>query len=125
MITPPTVERPPIGRELDVLKPGAHIHQLHPEAEIRLIHPIALDRLREGEAGKRSDDLSPHQETQLLDERLNEREDHLGCGERHLHINLRELRLAIRAQILVAKATHDLEVPIESRHHQELFEELR
>src|SRR6202035_75020 len=45
--------------------------------------------------------------------------------ERHFDVNLRELRLAIGAQVFVAKAFHDLEVAIHSRDHQNLLEDLR
>ena len=45
--------------------------------------------------------------------------------ERHLDVNLRELRLAVGAQIFVAETFHDLEVAVHSRNHQNLFEDLR
>ncbi len=45
--------------------------------------------------------------------------------ERHLHVQLRELRLPIGTQILVAKAAHDLIIAIHARHHQQLLEYLR
>ena len=45
--------------------------------------------------------------------------------ERHLDVDLRELRLAIEAQILVAEAAHDLEVALVARDHQQLLEDLR
>ena len=45
--------------------------------------------------------------------------------ERHLDVDLRELGLAVGAQVLVAEAPHDLEVAVEARDHQELLVELR
>src|SRR5207253_1960439 len=51
--------------------------------------------------------------------------DTLGLRIRHLKIDLRELRLAVGTQILVAKATHDLEIAIEARDHKDLLEQLR
>ena len=45
--------------------------------------------------------------------------------ERDLEVDLRELRLAIGAQVLVAEALDDLEVAIESGDHQDLLEDLR
>ena len=47
------------------------------------------------------------------------------ADERHLHVELRELRLAVGAQILVAEAARDLEVAVDPRHHQQLLELLR
>ena len=45
--------------------------------------------------------------------------------ERHLDVNLRELRLAVGAQVFVAEAFDDLEVAIHARDHQNLLEDLR
>ena len=44
---------------------------------------------------------------------------------RHLQINLRELRLAVGAQIFVAEAARDLEISVEAGDHQDLLEHLR
>ena len=56
---------------------------------------------------------------------LHEREDVLLAHEARLDIELRELGLPVRAQILVAEALDDLIVAIEARHHQQLLHELR
>jgi len=45
--------------------------------------------------------------------------------EAGLDVELSELRLAIGAQVLVAKATHDLVVALEAADHQQLLEDLR
>ena len=45
--------------------------------------------------------------------------------ERHLDVDLRELGLAIGAQVLVAEALDDLEVAVEPADHQDLLEDLR
>ncbi len=52
-------------------------------------------------------------------------EDVLLRREGHLEVDLRELELAVRAEVLVAKTAGDLEVLLEARHHQDLLEELR
>ena len=44
--------------------------------------------------------------------------------EGHLDVELREFRLAVGAQVLVAHAMGQLEVPVESGDHGELFVEL-
>jgi hypothetical protein len=55
---------------------------------------------------------------------FDERHD-LGLGEeRSLDVELGEFRLAVRAQVLVAKAAHDLVVAVEARDHQQLLEDL-
>ena len=48
-----------------------------------------------------------------------------GRGEADLQIDLRELGLAVGAQVFVAEAAHDLEILVEARDHQDLLEELR
>ncbi len=40
-------------------------------------------------------------------------------------VDLRELRLAVGAQVLVAEAAHDLEILVEARDHEDLLEQLR
>ncbi len=45
--------------------------------------------------------------------------------EAHFKIDLRELKLAVGAQVLVAEAARDLEVAVEAGDHQNLLEDLR
>ena len=52
-------------------------------------------------------------------------EDILLLYKRHLHIDLRELRLAIGAEILVAEAAGDLIILVHAADHQHLLENLR
>ncbi|CAB4869921.1 unannotated protein [freshwater metagenome] len=52
--------------------------------------------------------------------------DHVGLlDEGHLDVELGELRLTIRAEVLVAVAPGNLEVPLHAGHHEQLLEELR
>src|SRR5580700_2133221 len=51
--------------------------------------------------------------------------DALGLRVGHLEIDLGEFRLTVGAQVFVAEAAHDLEVFVETRDHQNLFEKLR
>ena len=44
--------------------------------------------------------------------------------ERHLHVQLGELGLAVGPQSLVAEAAGELVVPVEARDHEQLLEEL-
>ena len=57
-------------------------------------------------------------------QRLHEPGDAVEIEERGLDVELGELRLPVRAQVLVAEAAHDLVVALEPRHHQELLEDL-
>ena len=58
------------------------------------------------------------------EELLNYREDMFAAREAHLEIDLRELKLAIGAEILVAETAGDLEVAVEARDHEDLLEDL-
>ena len=49
----------------------------------------------------------------------------LALDERHFEVELRELRLAVGAQVLVAQAARDLEVLVVPRDHQQLLIQLR
>ena len=51
--------------------------------------------------------------------------DRFLAGEAHLQVDLRKLKLAIGAEIFVAKAAGDLEVAVESGDHEDLLEDLR
>ena len=58
-------------------------------------------------------------------ETFHQAHDLVAGQERGLDVELRELRLTIGAQVLVAEAAHDLIVAVEARHHQQLLEDLR
>ena len=49
-------------------------------------------------------------------------EDVLALHEAHLQVELRELRLAVGAKVLIAEAARNLEVALEAGDHQELLE---
>ena len=52
--------------------------------------------------------------------------DHVvGVDERHLQVELRELRLAVGPQVFVAEAAGDLHVAVVAGDHQDLLVELR
>ena len=61
----------------------------------------------------------------LDDQRLDEAEHQVDVRKRDLDVHLRELGLAVGAQVLVAEALHDLEVPVGAGDHQDLLEQLR
>ncbi len=69
--------------------------------------------------------VRPHLRGDAEVELLHELQDVVLLDEAHLQVELRELRLPVRAQVLVAVAAGDLEVALESGHHQQLLELLR
>ena len=64
-------------------------------------------------------------ENAALQKALDGAEDHLRACEADLQIDLRELGLAVGAQVFVAEAAHDLEILVEARDHEDLLEQLR
>ena len=57
----------------------------------------------------------------MLGEALEGAEDILLLDEGHLAVDLGELGLAVGAQVLVAEAAHNLEIAVETGHHEELL----
>ena len=64
---------------------------------------------------------APH----VADAALHHRHHVVLADERHLDVDLGELRLAVGARILVAHAARDLHVATEPADHQDLLEDLR
>ena len=52
-------------------------------------------------------------------------DDVVSFDEAHLDVDLRELGLAVGAQVLVAEAAHDLEITVIAGDHEQLLERLR
>ncbi len=113
--------------ELGVAHGLCQARQLQAVADVGLVGAEARDRFFEREAWERLDQR--HVGAELLRERrvqlLHQREDVLLLDEAPLEVDLRVLRLAVGAQVLVAEAMRDLEVLLEARDHQDLLELLR
>ncbi len=75
------------------------------------------DRPLDLEAG----DLGP----QALDQVLSDLDDVCPGHERHLEVDLGELRLPVGPEVLVPEAPDELEVPLHAADHQQLLEQLR
>src|SRR3972149_1135149 len=103
----------------------AHLHEEHLESNIRLIktvprHRLVIPQAREGPVKLDT----PHLTQDGRDHLLRHGHDVLPVYERHLDVDLGELRLPVGPQVFVPKALHDLEIAIEAGHHQELLEDL-
>ena len=61
---------------------------------------------------------------QVLCHTLEERDHILLLNKAHLAVNLCKLGLTVSTEVLVTEALHNLEVTVETRHHQQLLEEL-
>ncbi len=103
-----------------------HRDQVQLEAAVRLVGAVGVHGLAVGQPRKRRGEFDADA---LAEEMAHEPLHHLVhvvlAHERHLHVDLGVLGLAVGAQILVAQAARELEVAIEPGHHEDLLVELR
>src|SRR5439155_8171844 len=102
----------------------AHVLQLEAEAQVGLVGAIALHGVLEGDTWERSllDALVAYGRHQVDHELLAQVEHVVAIDEAHLQVELRELRLAVAALVLVAETARDLEIALEAGHHEQLLE---
>jgi hypothetical protein len=99
------------------------VHELHREARVGLVDAVAVHGVLVGEARERRGQVVvEHVLPDLLQHALEQRVDVLAVDERHLDVDLRELHLAVGAQVLVAEAAGDLEILLHARDHEDLLE---
>ena len=98
---------------------------LEPVAQVGPVDAVALHRVRVRHAPERRRECRDPPRAKRAHEPLGDAHDVLLRDERRLDVDLRELRLPVGAQVLVAEAARDLEVAVEARDHQQLLVELR
>ena len=101
------------------------VGELLTEAQVRLVRAVARHRVRVGHPQHRSGDLVADELPHGGDDRLTELENVVLLDEAHLDVQLGELRLTVRAEVLVAVAAGDLVVALHAGDHQQLLEQLR
>ncbi len=112
--------------ELDAAEQVGDLDELERVAQVRLVAAVTAQRIGVRHARERLRQLdAEHRLEQVAQQLFHEAEDVFLAHEAGFDIELRELGLAVRAQILVAETLHDLIVAIEARHHQQLLHELR
>ena len=102
-----------------------HILELEGEPDVRLVAPEALQRFAVRQPWIGAPDGPAGGAEHFLHKPLHERVQRLRIRKRHLDVDLRELRLAVGAQILVAETLGDLEIAVVARDHEELLVDLR
>src|SRR6185503_17361183 len=112
-------------RELGRTEDLRRVHDLQAVARIRAIAAIPLHRLAVRHARERRLDGLARGAPDRADHPLGERRDVFARDERALDVDLREFRLAVGTEILVAKAARDLEVAVEAGNHEQLLVDLR
>ncbi len=96
------------------------------QAQVGLVDAVQADRLVVAHAAETAfADPTPMVFERRGQKSFDDVEHHLRTREADLQIDLRELGLAVGAQVFVAEAAHDLEVLVEARDHQDLLEHLR
>src|SRR5262245_12506465 len=102
------------------------IGELHAKAAIWCILAEAVHGLLIGHAWEGGGKVETAAHLESPDHHaLHERHEFLDLRKGHLDIELRELGLAISAQVLISETAHDLEVAVKARDHQQLLEILR
>ena len=98
------------------------VNQFQAEAQIGGVVAKPFHRLVVGHPRQRQ--LELHAEDFLRQpghQPIDHADDVLRGDERHFQVQLRELRLPIGPQVLVAKATGDLDIAVISGHHEDLL----
>ena len=109
--------------EVDVLHRVSQLGELELDAHVRLVGPVEAHRRVVVHHRERVRQLHVHDGLEHVPHHLLEqRADFLLAQERGFAIDLGELRLPVRAQILVAEALGNLIVAVEARYHEELLE---
>ena len=104
----------------------AQIFQFKAETGVRLIASVSGHRLVVRQARKRNRQLlSENLAEKLLEKSFVQLHDIVRLHEGHLHIDLREFRLAVRSQILIPVASGDLIIAVHAGSHQNLLKHLR
>ena len=97
----------------------------HAIARVGLVGTIRVHGVPVRHAAKRQLHRDPYLTKGVGERLLEHAHDIILRDEAHLDIHLRELGLTVRAQVLVAKASGDLVVALDTAYHEELLQELR
>ena len=129
----PAFSPPDQGAALDRLAEGVELRpaedlrevvELEPEAQVRLVGAVAGDRLVVGKPPHRQLDLHAGASEYERQQALVQIDHVVGVDEGHLDVQLREVRLPVRAQVLIPEAARDLKIALEAADHEKLLEEL-
>src|SRR5258708_1242928 len=112
--------------DLRVAESRAEVRDLQLVTEVWLIRAVAQERILDVQSRKRQLELhAKHFVPKLGEEALDQGEHVLLIAERHLQVELCELGLTVRAQVLVSEAARYLVVALDTGHHQQLLQHLR
>ena len=105
-----------------------HIHQFHEahfETSIRFVRTIIFHSIVPCHAWESIEFDTFDSAEEVTAHAFKHLDNILLLNETHFAVDLRKLRLTVGTKVFVAEAFHDLEVAVETTHHQQLFECLR
>ena len=100
-------------------------HELHPETNVGFVGAVVFHGIVPCHARELIKFKTFHLFEEVFGQTLEGVEHILLLHKRHLAVDLRELGLTVGAEVLIAEATHDLEVAVHASHHQQLLVLLR
>ena len=113
-------------REGAALQRVHQFHELHAEAHIWLVRTESAHRFSPRQTKEWLVDFHASEcLEQMLCHALESLDDVLLRDKRHLAVNLSEFRLTVGTQVFIAETLHDLEITVETCHHQQLLQGLR
>ena len=110
--------------ERRVLEIVGQLDELVAESQIRLVGTVLVHRILPRDARQRKLDVITAGLPNRLDDLLGHRDDILLVDIAHFHIELRELRLAVSAEVLITVAACELIVAFDAADHEQLLEQL-
>ena len=104
-----------------------HLDELHAETHVGFVAAEAAHRLvpRQAQEGRIAEVVAAYLFEEILCHFLKGVDNIVLLHKTHFAVNLRELRLAVGAEVFVAEAFHDLEIAVHACHHEQLLERLR
>ena len=98
---------------------------MHAEARVGLVGAVGVHGLPVRDLPERQGHVHAHLGEGVMERLLELGHDVRLLDEAHLDVHLRELGLAVCAQVLVAEALGHLVVALDAAHHEQLLEQLR
>ena len=112
--------------ELALAKNVVKGDKFHTESAVRLVNAVTIHGFLIGQARKGTRDVgAPHELENLRKQALDKRKNLLLGHEGDLHVDLRQFGDPIGTGIFIAETFCDLEIPLDSAHHQQLLVLLR
>jgi len=111
--------------EIDICHHIGQLGEFHADPKIGLVRSEAVHGIGIRHDRELAQVGIQHRLEHVADHALEHVANFLLAHEGRFNVNLREFRLAVSAQVFIAKALGDLVVAVKTGHHQQLLEQLR